>query len=169
MLPTVLQSAAILHKAHVRFQAHTVLVQVVLCGDFHQLPPIPERLTVDQRREAIQQRHSNAPQLSLPFLNRGMAFEAATWLTAGFRVHQLRQVHRQDNVSFIDVLHNIREGSQSPAQMQHLEDTCCRQGSAPLLGKKDHAGLKDQKARSCSIKHPLLQSACLLLLTEDEI
>lgn len=106
---------------------HVLAVQVVLCGDFHQLPPIPERLTLDQRREAVQTRHSRWPEQFLPFLNRGLVFESRTWLEAGFHVHQLSQVHRQDSASFIRILHAIRCGSQTAAHIQQLEDTCLRQ------------------------------------------
>ncbi len=101
-------------------------LQVVLCGDFHQLPPISDGLTKDQREVATQLRIRGAPELNLPFMNRGLAFEARTWLKAGFKVHQLSHVHRQDSAAFVSILHAIRQGFQTAEQIRHLEDNCCR-------------------------------------------
>ncbi|CAN0081658.1 unnamed protein product, partial [Hapterophycus canaliculatus] len=66
-------------------------IQVVLCGDFFQLPPIG--------------------------IGRGttrFCFEAKTWDTAIDQSIVLKQVFRQKDPFFLKILHEMREGRVSP-------------------------------------------------------
>jgi hypothetical protein len=53
-------------------------VQLVLCGDFHQLPPIEKRLTPNLTSDI--------------FLNRGYAFQSPTWLASNMELVLLTKV-----------------------------------------------------------------------------
>lgn len=55
-----------------------------------------------------------------PFLNRGLAFQAAIWEELGMRVHSLRTVHRQRDRRFVAILHALREGRHTDAQMREV-------------------------------------------------
>lgn len=64
-------------------------LQVVLCGDFFQLPPVTPG-------------HASEP--------KRFAYMAEAWQTAGFRVCYLEEQHRQSNDALLDVLNQIRNG-----------------------------------------------------------
>lgn len=64
-------------------------MQIVLCGDFFQLPPV-----------------SSVPSSEIQF-----AFEAAAWETADFQVCYLHEQHRQHNDPLLSILNEIRNGT----------------------------------------------------------
>ena len=70
-------------------------VQLVLCGDVLQLPP------VDSEKE-------------------GWIFESKCWKTLDFRTHVLKQVHRQQDVKFIQVLQRARLGMATISDLSYL-------------------------------------------------
>ncbi len=65
-------------------------IQLVLCGDFFQLPPVfsPNMLK-----------------------DKKFAFEASAWEDGCFQVCYLNEQHRQDNDLLLDVLNDIRSGT----------------------------------------------------------
>jgi ATP-dependent DNA helicase PIF1 len=65
-------------------------MQVVLCGDFFQLPPVS----------------SNSPEEEKQF-----AFEADVWREADFHVCYLQEQHRQSNDPLLAILKDIRGGT----------------------------------------------------------
>ncbi len=64
-------------------------LQVVLCGDFFQLPPVASDSTP----------------------SRGFAFDSIAWDTAGFYTCYLHEQHRQGNDPLLNVLNDIRSGN----------------------------------------------------------
>ncbi|MDP3560095.1 MAG: AAA family ATPase [Legionellaceae bacterium] len=65
-------------------------IQVILCGDFFQLPPV-----------------SSGPLME----EKLFAFEAAAWNTGDFQICYLSEQHRQGNDALLDVLNDIRSGT----------------------------------------------------------
>jgi len=65
-------------------------IQIILCGDFFQLPPV----SVGFATKDIQ-----------------FAFEAQAWKIGGFHVCYLHEQHRQGNDQLLDVLNDIRNGT----------------------------------------------------------
>lgn len=63
-------------------------IQVVVCGDFFQLPPVTRGVEEKQ-----------------------FAFEASAWNTGNFHVCYLHEQHRQGNDPLLDVLNDIRSGT----------------------------------------------------------
>ena len=70
-------------------------LQLILCGDALQLPP------VDQDTE-------------------GWIFEAKCWKKLDFKVHVLSQVHRQQDVRFIQILQRMRMGQSTISDLSYL-------------------------------------------------
>lgn len=64
-------------------------IQLVLCGDFFQLPPVSSNPFVEEKR---------------------FAFEASTWEDGDFHVCYLHEQHRQGNDPLLAVLNDIRSG-----------------------------------------------------------
>jgi ATP-dependent DNA helicase PIF1 len=64
-------------------------LQVILCGDFFQLPPVTSGAASDEKQ---------------------FAFEAAAWRDADFQVCYLQEQHRQGEDPLLDVLNDIRNG-----------------------------------------------------------
>ncbi len=64
-------------------------IQVILCGDFFQLPPVSSTLITDS-----------------PF-----AFEAVAWKKGDFHVCYLHEQHRQGNDPLLSILNDIRNGT----------------------------------------------------------
>lgn len=75
-------------------------LQLVVCGDFLQLPPVP-----------------NDPPIKTTdtFLNRGLAFQSPAWAAADFRCVVLRTVWRQRDKEFAGLLRDVRDGHESAA------------------------------------------------------
>jgi ATP-dependent DNA helicase PIF1 len=73
-------------------------IQLVLCGDFYQLPPV-----------------------QLGKYGCKFAFESDTWQECKIRTVQLRKVHRQEgDFQFINLLREIRVGKCSPLTQELL-------------------------------------------------
>lgn len=66
-------------------------MQLVLCGDFFQLPPVTAAST--------------------NLLEKPFAFEASCWSLANFQVCYLEEQHRQKNDPLLDILNDIRNGT----------------------------------------------------------
>jgi len=66
-------------------------IQVVLCGDFFQLPPISSSYSL------IEEKH--------------FAFEAFVWKNGDFNVCYLHEQHRQCNDPLLEILNDIRNGT----------------------------------------------------------
>lgn len=64
-------------------------LQVILCGDFFQLPPVTRGRTGELTR---------------------FAYEADAWHTAGFRICYLEEQHRQKDDALLTILNDIRNG-----------------------------------------------------------
>jgi ATP-dependent DNA helicase PIF1 len=74
-------------------------MQLVLAGDFFQLPPISKTVTADTPPDT--------------FANFGYAFAAPAWKRCGFKTVILSQVFRQKDDALINALDAIRKGPES--------------------------------------------------------
>ncbi|MFT5602063.1 MAG: ATP-dependent exoDNAse (exonuclease V) alpha subunit [Flavobacteriales bacterium] len=74
-------------------------LQVVLCGDFFQLPPIGKQGETSRDR---------------------FAFMSNSWLYAGFNICYLTEQYRQSNNKLTEILDEIRSGSVSAAAIAEL-------------------------------------------------
>lgn len=82
-------------------------IQVVLCGDFYQLPPVTKRYNNDGS--------DNLPQDAF------FAFESEAWKNAIQETYTLKQVFRQQgDQGFIDMLNEMRTGIVSDATVKEL-------------------------------------------------
>jgi ATP-dependent DNA helicase PIF1 len=85
-------------------------LQVILCGDFYQLPPVSAQRAIP----ALFNRDSTLLASSQPRLAQDPAFcfEAPLWnLLFGDRCYELYHVYRQQHDSkFVKILHEIRHG-----------------------------------------------------------
>jgi ATP-dependent exoDNAse (exonuclease V) alpha subunit len=73
-------------------------LQIVLSGDFFQLPPVEK----DKTRE------------------RKFAFSSRAWREANVKVCYLDEQHRQEDVRMIDILNGIRAGKMTKAAVENL-------------------------------------------------
>mmetsp|Transcript_17077 Transcript_17077/g.40751 ORF Transcript_17077/g.40751 Transcript_17077/m.40751 type:complete len:541 (-) Transcript_17077:190-1812(-) len=76
-------------------------IQVILCGDFFQLPPIEKRFSPKYPPET--------------FYNRGFTFQCPVWRQGHMRSFLLSKVFRQKDPEFVSILNDIRRGSGSSA------------------------------------------------------
>lgn len=74
-------------------------IQVVLCGDFFQLPPVNTSSQMDEKK---------------------FAFESVVWKSGNFHVCYLHEQHRQHNDLLLDVLNDIRSGTAGEHTKVHL-------------------------------------------------
>jgi len=105
-------------------------IQLIVCGDFLQLSPIPPRQwEVDQTVRALQEKEGlETPEEArdLLFLNRGFCFQSIAWKEADFEVVELKHVFRQSNQDFVRVLQDIRVGEVTPETVRYLKENCER-------------------------------------------
>ncbi|XP_046672369.1 ATP-dependent DNA helicase PIF1-like [Homalodisca vitripennis] len=80
-------------------------IQLIVCGDFLQLPPVVPR---------------NTPQ------TQKFCFQFHVWRICNFQVHQLVKVHRQSDNHFINILNNIRIGNVTKEVTDSLMSTASR-------------------------------------------
>ena len=86
-------------------------VQLVVCGDFYQLPPIERRPSPNLPKDA--------------FLNRGFAFQSPCWLRCDMQEVILTKVFRQADEDFVAILNDLREGRGQNA-LSALQRRCVR-------------------------------------------
>jgi ATP-dependent DNA helicase PIF1 len=95
-------------------------IQLIVCGDFLQLSPIPPR------KADVAEMMELADSVEDLFLNRGFLFQAHGWRAANFCVVDLQQVFRQNNREFVQVLDQIRRGHITPSGSDFLKRKCRR-------------------------------------------
>jgi len=126
-------------------------IQVVLVGDFLQLPPIQEKAPAGSRlledgRAVLPDYDDGAanPRKHELFLNRGAAYQSEVFRRLDLACVELQEPHRQvGDRAFVDLLNNIREGRCLPSELEGLNSRCSRPlGQATcvtsLLPKNDH-------------------------------
>src|SRR3990167_3211894 len=74
-------------------------IQIILCGDFFQLPPVSSGGLIEQTQ---------------------FAFEASAWKNGDFHVCYLHEQHRQGNDPLLVVLNDIRSGTAGEHTKVHL-------------------------------------------------
>ncbi len=76
-------------------------LQLVVCGDFFQLPPVSKSITKGCRSDA--------------FLNFGYMFQSPAWGDWDFRCIVLTRIFRQEDLRFSGLLNRIRSGNRRDA------------------------------------------------------
>ena len=90
-------------------------IQVILVGDFFQLPPI------------IKQREQNS------FLNNVFVYETDTWNNLNLQICYLDEQYRQDDLQYIDLLRSIRENNFDEKYLSFLEERKINQSQGDIL------------------------------------
>jgi len=91
-------------------------MQIILCGDFFQLPPI-----------------SRMGEPAAKF-----AYESNIWSEANFKICYLEEQHRQTDHAFLKVLNEIRGNKLSDEGMKHLKGRHNKRNSAELEPTRLH-------------------------------
>lgn len=68
-------------------------IQLILCGDFFQLPPVLKFNNEDKNKPIMK-----------------FCFQTQAWQDCAFTTFELKKIHRQNDDFFISVLNNIRIG-----------------------------------------------------------
>lgn len=68
-------------------------IQLILCGDFFQLPPVTKFNYGDKNKPTVK-----------------FCFQTQAWKDCGFTTFELKQIHRQNDEFFISILNKIRKG-----------------------------------------------------------
>ena len=89
-------------------------LQLVVTGDFFQLPPVTRPLLPDTAKDA--------------FLNFGYAFQCPAWRTCRMQASLLTKVFRQTDMEFMALLDAIRDGKMpaAPKAVRRLVELCKR-------------------------------------------
>lgn len=80
-------------------------IQLILCGDFFQLPPISKQYNNDGGKTTR------------------FCFQSKAWEQCVQIVYELKRVHRQNDNQFIDMLNSIRLGRVSETTVKRLMET----------------------------------------------
>jgi ATP-dependent DNA helicase PIF1 len=83
-------------------------VQLILCGDFLQLPPI------ERNKNDVMEMMSHGKSLQELHCNKGFAFQSKMWREAKLETIELTEVFRQSNKKFVEILQKIRKGDVTP-------------------------------------------------------
>jgi len=95
-------------------------LQVVLVGDFFQLPPV---MATDEKE--------NLQSVLIKNLSAKFAYESSAWLKANFTVCYLDEQYRQDDRNFLEVLTAIRCNNFSEKHLCHIQARKTKEQDAP--------------------------------------
>lgn len=87
-------------------------IQVILCGDFFQLPPV----VTNAEKKILKQIY--------PTFKEGFAFESEEWEKGKFVNICLREIYRQKNNEFIEALNNARRGISIDEAIEYINNNC---------------------------------------------
>ena len=89
-------------------------IQIILVGDFFQLPPIEKNYSEQKQVKLIQERKAR------------FAYESEAWGRLALVICYLTEQHRQDDLDFLSVLSAIRHGTVEDSHLKHI---CSRQSA----------------------------------------
>ena len=98
-------------------------IQIVLVGDFFQLPPI-----IKQEQPSRQHSLLDNSEVRLPNI---FAYESGAWERARQIICYLTEQHRQDDTEFLDVLSAIRNGSVGDDHLRTINSRAIDQSDMP--------------------------------------
>lgn len=107
-------------------------MQIVLIGDFFQLPPVPKNKVRQETKESLE------TEYELKVGRQGtFAFESLSWNRSKLCTIELKEVHRQDNDALFEFLNVIREGKirEQIYKQQHIDTV--KKLQAPLPERSD--------------------------------
>jgi hypothetical protein len=114
-------------------------MQVVLVGDFFQLPPVvkpvQDEQIADSRQRTARSEDLRAASYSLPAAPR-FAYESPAWKGANLTVCYLTEQHRQDDGEFLTLLSAIRRNSFRAEHLRCLASRAIRHDGAPKTAPK---------------------------------
>jgi len=141
-------------------------VQLILCGDFLQLPPVPSR--IPESIKCLQL----ATEADFLFLNRGFAFQAKCWPTLRVDIIKLHTVHRQGgDGEMIRALQNIREGNITDTVKTFIADCSIRRKPLKFRQKITLSPPKKKrksKKRVENVDAPASSSTAIIDLSTDK-
>jgi ATP-dependent exoDNAse (exonuclease V) alpha subunit/DNA-binding CsgD family transcriptional regulator len=140
-------------------------MQVILCGDFFQLPPVTRRPSADI--DGV---------LSSSFGDFGdsqsqFAFKATSWTDAGFSVCYLSEQHRQKDDEYLKILNEIRQNKVSAQTRRTLEESIgreIREGSLLSAEKAPFSGTGTTKLFTHNIDVDIINNKYLALISGTE-
>ena len=100
-------------------------IQIILVGDFFQLPPIVKRDKIEDKQSSF------IPEVGPMENNGNFAYGAGAWDRARLVVCYLTEQHRQDDDAFLSVLSGIRTNNFSIEHRNHLIARHIRTNKAP--------------------------------------
>lgn len=89
-------------------------IQVIVCGDFFQLPPV----MTEAEKSILKKIFSN-------FVD-GFAFESNKWEEFNFNKIILKDICRQNNIEFINALNNARKGINIEDSIDYINNNCSK-------------------------------------------
>jgi len=128
-------------------------IQVILCGDFYQLPPVNNQ----QKKNTLEKiLHGQKRDDDTVIVQKDFIFETRTWreLTHG-KVYVLKEIYRQKDPRLITLLNDIRGGviSEQSAETykERVRETSRLQGKYPLgtvklYGRRESAQIANEEA-----------------------
>ncbi len=90
-------------------------LQIILVGDFFQLPPVMQRSTEAKKQNSLLGQSESFGKSSGNF-----AYESGAWQRAGFVTCYLGEQHRQDDADFLSMLAGIRANKITKKHLGHL-------------------------------------------------
>ena len=110
-------------------------IQLVVVGDFLQLPPVIK----DDENEALNVKYDKQDSLA-------MAFESRMWKFFDFKVIMLLEIIRQDNKEFVENLNKMRIGNRG--SLEYIINNSSKaeiQGAITLFGTNRDTSLKNSE------------------------